>query len=272
MRAAHVKRNHAVVLSKQIATRTHNHLPAVASECSKSMLQRCPSAIANVDLEVRFQPSADIAGQTTVKSSIQRGIRSAILSSWKIDVETLEEIWPKKESIVHVKWSVALVVFHDFASHRTPNTAAEIISQSTHCTASPSFSSTLTGLIFPLCVFSTNASNNNYYYIAVKLTELGPLDPFILPHVRVDRGAIRFLLAGAHMMCPGLTSAGGWLPPADAALPAGTPVAFDAEGKEFAVGIGIMKLGTEEMKVVKKGVAVESITYVGDDLWAIQKL
>src|SRR6266566_3007418 len=97
-------------------------------------------------------------------------------------------------------------------------------------------------------------------------------DPFILPHVRIDRGAIRFLLAGAHMMCPGLTSAGGWLPPADAALPAGTPVAFEAEGKESAVGIGFTKLGTEEMKKVNKGIAVESITYVGDDLWAIQKL
>ncbi len=74
------------------------------------------------------------------------------------------------------------------------------------------------------------------------------------------------------MMCPGLTSAGGWLPPVDAALAAGTPIAFEAEGKEFAVGIGITKLGTEEMKVVNKGVAVESITYVGDDLWAVQKL
>jgi malignant T-cell-amplified sequence len=80
------------------------------------------------------------------------------------------------------------------------------------------------------------------------------------------------LLGGAQMMCPGLTSAGGWLPPAEAALPAGTPVAFDAEGKEFAVGIGITKLGTEEMKSVNKGVAVEPVTYVGDDLWATQKL
>ena len=90
-------------------------------------------------------------------------------------------------------------------------------------------------------------------------------DPFILPHVRIDRGAIRFLLAGAHMMCPGLMSAGGWLPPADAALPASTPVAFDAEGKESAVKIGLTKLGTEEMKKVNKGIVVESITYVGDD-------
>jgi hypothetical protein len=69
------------------------------------------SAIANIDLKGRFQPTTDISGQTTVKSSIQRGIRSAILSSWKIDAETLEEIWPKKESIVHVKWCVALILF-----------------------------------------------------------------------------------------------------------------------------------------------------------------
>lgn len=55
-------------------------------------------------------------------------------------------------------------------------------------------------------------------------------------------------------------------------MPAGTPVAFDAEGKECAVGIGLTKIGTEEMRKVNKGVAVESITYVGDELWAIQKL
>jgi predicted RNA-binding protein (TIGR00451 family) len=128
------------------------------------------------------------------------------------------------------------------------------------------------GHISRLYVFSTNAS---VYSLLQRCAELrwlimtpsclAPADPFILPHVRIDRGAIRFLLAGAHMMCPGLTSA-------DAALPAGTPVVFEAEGKDSAVGIGLTKLGTEEMKKVNKGVAVESITYVGDDLWAIQKL
>jgi malignant T-cell-amplified sequence len=97
-------------------------------------------------------------------------------------------------------------------------------------------------------------------------------DPDILPMVRVDRGAIRFLLAGAHMMCPGLTSAGGYLPPADTALPAGTVVAIHAEGKEHAVGIGITKLGTEEMRSLNKGVGVETTTYLGDDLWALHNL
>jgi len=34
-------------------------------------------------------------------------------------------------------------------------------------------------------------------------------DPGIMKKFRVDRGAIKFVLAGANIMCPGLTSAGG---------------------------------------------------------------
>lgn len=97
-------------------------------------------------------------------------------------------------------------------------------------------------------------------------------DPFVLPKVGIDRGAIRFLLAGAHMMCPGMTSKGGWLPPADEAIPAERAVAIFAEGKEHPVGIGITKLSTEEMKKVNKNVGVETVHYLGDDLWSIQKL
>lgn len=74
------------------------------------------------------------------------------------------------------------------------------------------------------------------------------------------------------MMCPGMTSAGGYLPPEDAALPADTPVAIFAEGKEHAAAVGVTKLGTEEMKKVNKGVGVETVTYLGDDLWKIQKI
>ena len=103
-----------------------------------------------------------------------------------------------------------------------------------------------------------------YYYYSAALTTsagrsplLSPLwrffcitDPFIFPHVHIDHGTIRFLLAGTHVMCPGLTSAGG-------SLPADTPVAFDVEGKESAVGIGLTNLGMEDMNKVNKGVAVE---------------
>lgn len=39
-------------------------------------------------------------------------------------------------------------------------------------------------------------------------------DPFILPHQQVDKGAIKFVLSGANIMCPGLTSPGAKLFPA----------------------------------------------------------
>jgi malignant T-cell-amplified sequence len=97
-------------------------------------------------------------------------------------------------------------------------------------------------------------------------------DPFLLPKVGIDRGAIRFLLAGAPMMCPGLTSKGGSLPAAAAAIPSGKAVAIFAEGKEHPAGIGITKMDTEEMKRVNKDVGVETVHYLGDDLWAIQKI
>ena len=41
-------------------------------------------------------------------------------------------------------------------------------------------------------------------------------DPFILPHQQVDKGAIKFVLSGANIMCPGLTSPGAKLYPAAA--------------------------------------------------------
>lgn len=96
------------------------------------------------------------------------------------------------------------------------------------------------------------------------------LDPYILPRVQIDRGAIRFLLAGANMMCPGLTSKGGWLPPAEEGLPAGAVVAIHAEGKENACGIGLLKLSTEDIKKINKDVAVETIVFLGDDLWPLK--
>lgn len=94
----------------------------------------------------------------------------------------------------------------------------------------------------------------------------------MLPHVQVDRGAIRFLLAGAHMMCPGFTSAGGRLPPAESAIAANTPVAIHCEGKEHAAAVGITKLSTEDIKTINKNVGVELVTYLGDDLWSNNKL
>ncbi|KAJ8521019.1 hypothetical protein ONZ45_g2243 [Pleurotus djamor] len=181
----------------------------------------------------KFQPSTDIAGHTPVKTSVQRSIRSSVLSQWKIEPETLEAIWPKKEGLVHVKCREHVSIY-------TVN-------------GEPLMFQHFDGPFYP-----TLRVIHKY--------------PYILPMVKVDRGAIRFLLGGAHMMCPGFTSKGGYLPPPEEALPAGTPVTIHAEGKEHAVGLGVTKLGTEDIRKVNKGVGVEVVAYLGDDLWALKTL
>ena len=41
-------------------------------------------------------------------------------------------------------------------------------------------------------------------------------DPIMMPRIQVDKGAIKFILGGANVMCAGITSKGGALPAAEA--------------------------------------------------------
>ncbi|KAH0630871.1 hypothetical protein JD844_004183 [Phrynosoma platyrhinos] len=89
------------------------------------------------------------------------------------------------------------------------------------------------------------------------------LDPFILPHQQVDKGAIKFVLSGANIMCPGLTSPGAKLYPAAA----DTIVAIMAEGKQHALCVGVMKMSADDIEKVNKGIGIENIHYLNDGLW-----
>jgi len=106
------------------------------------------------------------------------------------------------------------------------------------------------------------------------------MDDPIIPHLRVvhafpkcfsslgiDRGAIRFVLSGATLMAPGLTSTGGRLPDEDAQLKEGDVAVIEAEGKEEACLVGQLRMGTEEVKEKKKGVVIDMGHYLGDGLW-----
>lgn len=91
-------------------------------------------------------------------------------------------------------------------------------------------------------------------------------DPALLPWIQVDRGAIKFLLSGANVMSPGLTSAGGHLPDAsngEKPLAKGTPVAIRSQGKQHEVSVGVLLLGTDEIKTQGKGNAVDNVHYLG---------
>lgn len=96
--------------------------------------------------------------------------------------------------------------------------------------------------------------------------------PHALPMIGIDRGAIRFVLSGANLMAPGLTSTGGRLPdpeknPEEKELEAGTVVAIMAEGKQNACEVGVLKVGTQDIKKKGKGVVMDMGHYLGDGLW-----
>jgi PUA domain protein len=67
--------------------------------------------------------------------------------------------------------------------------------------------------------------------------------PFLLPKCQVDKGAIPFVIGGANVMCPGLTSPGGKVPEVEH----DTIVAIYCEGKEHALGIGITTMSGSQM-------------------------
>jgi PUA domain protein len=68
--------------------------------------------------------------------------------------------------------------------------------------------------------------------------------PHMLPKMQVDEGAIKYILRGADVMCPGLTHpTGSHMDDVEV----GKAVAIKAEGKEHILGIGITLLSTNDM-------------------------
>ena len=117
--------------------------------------------------------------------------------------------------------------------------------------------------------------------------------PFLLKPQQVDKGAIRFILSGANIMCPGLTSPGANMIEAEA----DEIVAIYAEGsydestgraafcvmqshhsmlsfsisslsgKNHALAIGRMKYSSADVRKINKGVGIETLHYLNDGLW-----
>ncbi|KAF3423325.1 hypothetical protein E2986_00089 [Frieseomelitta varia] len=92
--------------------------------------------------------------------------------------------------------------------------------------------------------------------------------PFFLPMQQVDKGAIRFVLSGANIMCPGLTSKGAKMTPVEK----GTVVAVMAEGKQHALAVGVTTLSTEDIVKVNKGIGIENCHYLNDGLWQMKSV
>lgn len=162
------------------------------------------------------------------KSSVQKGIRNQLVEQFPFIEDYLDEIVPKKEPLKIVKCQDHL----------------ELLASQTG----------------ELLFFR---QRDGPYYPTLRLLHKYP---FILPHMQVDKGAIGFVLSGANIMCPGLTSPGARMTKVDK----DAIVAIMAEGKETALAIGLTKMSTDEILSKNKGVGVDNIHFLNDGLWQMK--
>ncbi|KAH6635682.1 hypothetical protein B0J18DRAFT_487729 [Chaetomium sp. MPI-SDFR-AT-0129] len=214
-----------------------------------------------------------------LKSSIQRSIRQSILTTYPLLTPHIDEVLPKKGSLEQIKLPDR-VLLYVIEGH-------------------------------PLVY---QQDNNGVLLPHLRLVHRFPQ---CFPTIRIDRGAIRFVLSGATLMAPGLTSKGGRLPiPVDRdavaaaagggneakkasdggddeeegeeeegakvpnegpdeeghwsrELEKGEPVVIMAEGKEEAAAVGVLVMGTKDIKEKGKGPVVEEAHFLGDGLWRL---
>eukprot|EP00095_Tigriopus_kingsejongensis_P009943 snap_masked-scaffold981_size73921-processed-gene-0.2 protein:Tk09943 transcript:snap_masked-scaffold981_size73921-processed-gene-0.2-mRNA-1 annotation:"translation machinery-associated protein 20" len=178
----------------------------------------------------KFDEKESISGVTQLKSSVQKGIRNKIMDTYPDIADYLDQFLPKKDAFKVIKC-------HDHL---------EILVNS---------SGTL--LFF--------RHRDGPWIPTLRLLHQYP---FLLPLQRVDKGAIKFVLSGAHVMCPGLTHPRAQM----TACEEGSVVAIVAEGKEHALAVGVTTMSTQAITQKNKGIGVENYHYLNDGLWNMSPL
>lgn len=172
----------------------------------------------------KFAPDESISSTSQIKNSVQRGIINQILHEYPLLEDCIDIVLPKK----------ALLIAKAPENVQLLIVADEIL-----------FYNQKDGPFMPTLKFLHKYPN-------------------MMNKMQVDKGAIRFILSGSNIMCPGFTSPGGSMP---TSIEEGKPVAIYAEGKSSAMAVGITKMSTDKIASVNKGVAVENVHYLMDGLW-----
>lgn len=86
----------------------------------------------------------------------------------------------------------------------------------------------------------------------------------LLPSVRIDDGAVKYILKGADVMRPGIVGYDEW-------GEAGRMVVIRDNSKGRALAIGRALVGSSEMAGMQKGNCVKSLHHAGDRFWQSHK-
>ncbi|KAI9674822.1 MAG: translation machinery-associated protein 20 [Caeruleum heppii] len=185
----------------------------------------------DLNIVIMFKKEINSGARSKVKSSVQRGIRAKVIETYPLLAPHIDEIIPKKSQL-------DLLKLPDRVSLYALSTA-------------PLFFQHMDDPLLPTL------------YVVHQF-------PNCFNRIRIDRGAIRFVLSGATLMVPGLTSTGGWLPDAGSELKECDVAVVEAERKTEACMVGVLKMSTEKMKAEKKGIAIDGGHYLGDGLWRMK--
>lgn len=171
----------------------------------------------------------EIHSRSNIKSSVQRGLKSKFVSQFEPLESVIDDIIPKKSQAILIKCEDKISLY---------SVDGEV-------------------LLF------------QHFDDLIPMLRTVHKYPQCFPSVQVDRGAIKFVLSGANVMCPGLTSPGAKLPEEN--LDVDTIVTIYAEGKENALAIGKLTMSTDDIKSKNKGVGIELLHYLGDGLWNLDE-
>lgn len=173
----------------------------------------------------------DIHSRANIKSSVQRSLKAKFVDQFENLQPSIDEIIAKKSQMEQIKCEDKISLYS----------------------------------IDNFVIFTQRFDDE--LVPTLRLVHKLPRDAF--PWVQVDRGAVKFVLGGANIMCPGLTSKGGYVPEAPG-YEKGTVVAIYAEGKEHALAVGKLTMSTETIRNENKGIGIEVINYLGDGLVSCQ--
>lgn len=166
----------------------------------------------------------DIISQNLIKSSVQRAIKQSIINQFPLFKDTIDVVLPKKGNIILAKCQDHLTLL---------TVGGEIL-----------FFQVRDGPWIP----------------SIRLIHKYPN---MLPTMQVDKGALKFILRGSNVMCPGLTSEGGAMDEVES----GVVVKILVDGREHACAVGVTTMSTAEIREKNKDVCIENMHFLNDGIW-----